>query len=186
MTAETQPTAQDNAHRSRWPMIIIIVVSVGSLGGSWLLFFLTQSGSIDFGTVNNGAFVEPARTVSSLALSREGVVFDTDRKWWLLVVPGAGRCDSDCSDAIERSRALHVLLNREAGRVRRGLVVPSARPVIDPADADVLIGPGANALAEGAYIVDPDGNFVTFYRFDQIDKPLLEDLKRLLKVSQLG
>lgn len=173
-------------HTSRWPMIIICVVAIGSLGGSWLYFFLVQSGSVGFGTVNNGAFVEPARTASSLALSQEGVAFETDGKWWLWVVPGQGRCAGDCAEAIERSRALHVLLNRQASRVRRGLVVPSARPDIDPQDAQVLIGPGANVLDPGAYLVDPDGNLVTVYRFEQVGKDLLEDLKRLLKVSQIG
>lgn len=167
-------------------MIIICVVAVGSLGGSWLYFFLVQSGSMSFGTVNNGAFVEPARNASDLALSHEGLVFDTERKWWLLVVPGVGRCDDSCTEAVERSRALHVLLNRDATRVRRGLVVGHARPDIDPMEAEVLIGPGANVLDQGAYIVDPDGTLVTFYRFDQIGKPLLEDLKRLLRTSQIG
>ena len=41
-------------------------------------------------------------------------------------------------------------------------------------------------LARGVYIVDPLGNVVLRYSHEQVGKPLLDDLKHLLKVSQIG
>jgi cytochrome oxidase Cu insertion factor (SCO1/SenC/PrrC family) len=41
-------------------------------------------------------------------------------------------------------------------------------------------------LKAGAYVVDPLGNLVLWYSYDDVGKPLLNDLKRLLKVSQIG
>ena len=41
-------------------------------------------------------------------------------------------------------------------------------------------------MDEGIYIVDPNGNLVFFYPLDINPKLLLADLKKLLKVSQIG
>ena len=41
-------------------------------------------------------------------------------------------------------------------------------------------------LTPGVYIVDPLGNVVLRYSHEQVGKPLLDDLKHLLKVSQIG
>ena len=41
-------------------------------------------------------------------------------------------------------------------------------------------------MDEGIYIVDPNGNLVFSYPLDINPKLLLADLKRLLKVSQIG
>jgi hypothetical protein len=52
-------------------------------------------------------------------------------------------------------------------------------------DLVFLIGQ-VEALAPGIYIVDPLGNLVFHYALDAAGKPVLQDLKRLLKVSQIG
>lgn len=178
-------SAAQSEHRSRWPMIIICIVAIGSLGGSYLYFFLVQSGSMNFGTVNNGSFVSPALNAADLSLSHGGEAFDTDGKWWLWTVEVNG-CDVDCVAAIDRGRASHVLLNREASRVRRAVIAEHVTEGLDTKDAIWLTGPVAGVLKDGAYLVDPNGNLVFFYSFDQVGKPLLDDLKRLLKVSQIG
>ena len=41
-------------------------------------------------------------------------------------------------------------------------------------------------LPTGIYIVDPLGNLVFHYPLQDMGKPVLQDLKRLLKVSQIG
>ena len=45
---------------------------------------------------------------------------------------------------------------------------------------------GGAELAPGVYLVDPIGNLVFRYPLDTLGKPVLSDLKRLLKVSQIG
>ncbi len=54
-----------------------------------------------------------------------------------------------------------------------------------PPDVIQFVGE-LGGLKAGAYIVDPLGNLVLWYPYDNVGKPLLEDLKRLLKVSQIG
>jgi hypothetical protein len=62
-----------------------------------------------------------------------------------------------------------------------------------PSDALVAKYPGlrllsgsGSPLAAGIYIVDPLGNLVLHYPVDASGKSVLTDLKRLLKVSQIG
>ena len=41
-------------------------------------------------------------------------------------------------------------------------------------------------MSPGVYIVDPNGNLVFFYEISVDPALIKEDLKRLLKVSQIG
>ena len=49
---------------------------------------------------------------------------DAERAWRLLVVPG-DRCTDPCRKAVFNLRQLHARLNKDAGRVRRALVLLS-------------------------------------------------------------
>ncbi|MEC7251173.1 MAG: hypothetical protein VXW10_08035, partial [Pseudomonadota bacterium] len=42
------------------------------------------------------------------------------------------------------------------------------------------------AMPYGIYIIDPLGNLVFYYATETPPKDILQDLKRLLKVSQIG
>jgi len=46
----------------------------------------------------------------------------------------------------------------------------------------------ADILSQGAgiYVVDPLGNIMMFYAFEQIGKPMLKDMKKLLRTSNIG
>jgi hypothetical protein len=180
-------------------MLMLLIVGV-SLGGAYLLFFSTQGGS-GWGTTNNGTFLSPPRTAAELGLgidSGEEIdeKADLSGSWWLWVVAPLG-CDAQCEDALFQLRQLHVLLNKDATRVRRALVLSG---VMFEATSDVAIDSAHSSrypdlttlhgslhgLASGVYIVDPIGNLVFWYPLTDAGKPVLDDLKHLLKVSQIG
>ena len=54
-----------------------------------------------------------------------------------------------------------------------------------PLEVTVLSGV-QKTMPEGIYIIDPIGNFVFRYGADGNPKDILSDLKRLLKMSQIG
>jgi len=173
---------------SRKQLIVMITIAAISLGGSYALYYASLSGGT-WGTTNKGVFVDPAINAASLELvNRDGASVSGVETWWLWVVQPAG-CDSACDDALHQLRQAHILLHREAGRVTRGLVTPTP---VDPGELDerypdleFLSGP-IGELSPGIYIVDPLGNLVLHYPLDAAGKPVLDDLKRLLKVSQIG
>ena len=124
---------QTTKNSGRRQLTIILVMAAFSLGGSYLLFFSAKSGS-SWGTTNNGAFVQPPVTVQQLDWRTiENVPLDTSGQWWLWTV--SDQCSDSCEQALQKLRAAHILLNREAKRVRRGLTTgPSFVPPEDQPD----------------------------------------------------
>jgi cytochrome oxidase Cu insertion factor (SCO1/SenC/PrrC family) len=161
------------------------------------------------GAVNHGMLIEPVRPLPALALATlNGSPTATDflRRHWTLIYIGAGSCDTRCHEALYQIRQVRLALNQDADRVQRlfiamdpccdrdflerehpGLVVAlgsdaSTLRLIEnfPADGEPLAGAGR------IYVVDPLGNLMMAHPRDSDPKHLLEDLKRLLKLSQIG
>ena len=178
----------DATKKNRRLLLAMFGIAFLTLGGSYLLFYNAQEGGV-WGTTNKGAFVDPPMTVAELGLSDNGGQLVTEGiTWWLFVVAPEGCAADACADAVHQLRQLHVLLNKDADRLQRALVT---RRGVSPA----LLGdyPGVNhltgeqmTLSEGIYIVDPIGNLVLFYPLSDAGKPVLTDLKKLLKLSQIG
>jgi cytochrome oxidase Cu insertion factor (SCO1/SenC/PrrC family) len=176
---------------SRIQLVLLVTMAVVSLAGASLLFQAARGGAL-WGTTNNGTFVTPPVTVADLNLRDEpGVAWTTTGgTWWLWVVP-QGPCESSCQHALHQLRQLHILLNRDAGRVRRALVRGTPAPSADLELAELypqlaFLSADVAGLAEGIYVIDPLGNLVLHYPMQDAGKPVLDDLKRLLKVSQIG
>jgi hypothetical protein len=171
----------------RLQFLVIVAISVVSLTGAWLLYQQARDGAL-WGTTNHGTFVDPPLTVADLAIvdADGGLPFDA-ANWWLWVVP-QGPCAEDCQQALHQLRQLHVLLNRDAARVRRGLVTSAPDATILAAQYPrlQLLSGNLEQLERGIYIVDPLGNLVFHYPMSEAGEPVLNDLKRLLKVSQIG
>lgn len=176
------------SRRNRSQLLLIFLIAFATLGGSYLLFYLIRDVGV-WGTTNHGEFVEPPVQVADLALrGDDGQPIGPDESWWLMVAV-EGQCDPDCAAALHQLRQLHVLLNKDASRVRRVFVTPPGM------DVSALLAPypqmqhatsASPGLGNAIYIVDPIGNLVLRYRFESSGKPVLEDLKRLLKLSQIG
>ena len=145
--------------KNRTQMIVMLAVAMISLGGSYLLFYLAQ-GTEGWGTTNNGAWVEPPTTIADLGWQVEG----DERVWWLWTVNA--NCDDACQATAKNLEALHILLNREADRVRRGYTDLSGAADLAwmenfPQLNQVVIG-NANTIDPGIYIIDPLGNLPIF------------------------
>ncbi|MFM7121191.1 MAG: hypothetical protein ACKOZX_13265 [Gammaproteobacteria bacterium] len=173
--------------RARRQLLLMFGIAGLSLGGASLLFYLSQSGV--WGTTNNGTFVEPPQDATALqVVDGNGRPAADAHVWWLWVVRDTP-CDAACDQALHQLRQLHVLLNRDGERVVRALVSPTGTP--DSALAEKYPGlkflaGNTAALTPGIYIVDPIGNLVLRYPVETPGKAVLQDLKRLLKVSQIG
>jgi hypothetical protein len=61
------------------------------------------------------------------------------------------------------------------------LVIVRADPPLQPL---LALLPAVNA--DRIYLVDPLGNLMMFYESDSKPKGMLEDMKRLLRLSQIG
>ncbi len=185
MTDQDQMT--DATKKNRRLLLAMFAIAFVSLGASYLLFYSAREGGV-WGTTNNGAFVDPPLKMATLGLADSGGQLMTEGiTWWLWVVAPA-ECTAECADAAHQLRQLHVLLNKDADRLRRALVTGRGTkpallaqyPKMEHLSGDL------SPLSEGIYIVDPIGNLVLFYPLSDAGKPVLTDLKKLLKLSQIG
>jgi hypothetical protein len=121
---------------------------------------------------------------------------------WSLIYIGDGRCDAACRTALTYGRQSRLALNKDMQRVQRvflstaqccdhqylkaeqpGLVVLDA----SSAEGQRLLAQFPEDRATSLFVVDPLGNLMMRHEASQlIDKALLTDLKKLLKLSQIG
>lgn len=167
-------------------LIMLVTFPLLSVGAAWILFYL--AGNVQLDTTNNGEFVDAVK-VADLALEGpDGSALHDGGTWWIWMV--TEECAAACEETLVGLRQLHLLLNEDAERVQRGLVAMSSSPyqqVRDRFPALRFLRSGTSGvLVPGVYIVDPIGNVVLRYARDTEPRPVLDDLKRLLKVSQIG
>jgi len=124
-------------------------------------------------------------------------------KWTLLYVQH-GRCDDDCRRHLYDTRQVRLALDREMNRVQRVFIGDSdccdlkelraAHPDLiairaSPADEPLLVLLPARSGAVNShrvYLIDPLGNVMMFYEANARPKGMLEDMKRLLRLSSIG
>jgi cytochrome oxidase Cu insertion factor (SCO1/SenC/PrrC family) len=159
--------------------------------------------------VNHGVLILPARTLPQVALPRDGdpqaagtAASAPFRGRWSLVYVGRGACDTPCRGALYVMRQTRLALNNDMTRVERVFLVSgdccdraflaSEHPgllVLDATGADArplleeFPSPG---LEHTLFVVDPLGNLMMSYDARRDPHGLLEDLKKLLKLSHIG
>lgn len=176
--------------RNRVMLVGLFAIVFVPLFAAYVLYQNTRS-STPWATTNKGALLDPIVAVADLGLTSNdsAVSMRQSGNWWLVTVAD-GACDGDCQQALHQLRQLHVLLGRDASRVKRALVelgAPQQEIALLQEYPEISgFGGPIHALAAGVYIVDPLGNVVLRYRYADAGKPVLDDLKQLLKVSHIG
>lgn len=182
-------TEANPIRRNRTLLVGLFAIAIVPLiGASWL--YESSRSSKPWGTTNRGELLDPIVSVEALHLTAaDGASSMVDSgQWWLVTVSNDG-CSADCQNAVHQLHQLHILLGRDASRVKRGLIELGATPVaaeLSQYPEVAQFSGEAQSLKSGVYIVDPLGNLVLHYGFGDAGKPVLQDLKQLLKVSHIG
>jgi hypothetical protein len=124
-------------------------------------------------------------------------------KWTFLYVQH-GRCDDECRRRLYDTRQVRLALDREMNRVQRVFIgdsdccditeLKAAHPDLiairaSPADEPLLTLLPVRTGAENShrvYLIDPLSNVMMFYAPDVRSKGMLDDMKRLLRLSSIG
>jgi len=208
----TPPAAHDRRQR---PILIgIALIFFAPLALSFYLYY--GRNWHPGGHVNAGELIDPARPLPSLALplADAGTATGTSTpgetnpqflkgKWTFLYIQH-GRCDDECRRLLYDTRQVRVALDREMHRVQRVFIGDSdccdwteLRAVhpdliaIRASAADepllALLPVRADAVnSHRTYLIDPLGNAMMFYAPAVKSKGMLEDMKRLLRLSSIG
>jgi hypothetical protein len=187
--------------RQRRLLIGVALMFFAPLGVCFLLYY--GLGWHPGGHVNKGELVQPARPlpVAALPLASGG---ETDpqvlrRKWTMLYVQ-RGPCDDNCLRHLYDTRQVRTALDREMNRVQRMFIAdadccdmqklrdihPDLIIVRDGAPVEPLLALLPAANSDRIYLIDPLGNLMMSYASDSKPKGMLEDMKRLLQLSQIG
>lgn len=133
-------------------------------------------------------------------VTRNDIGVASDETRWQLLVTSAGPCQDECRTLVYLARQLQIGLGRDASRASHALAsaqpLPNdyeaqlrreypqlKRPALDPA----RYRQGASDVPMPAlWIVDPHGNLVLRYDARAKGKDILNDLRHLLKLSNIG
>ena len=157
---------------------------------------------------NYGQLVQPVRKVDWPVLeSNDGKLFEGGfgRRWSFLLFAGE-RCAEDCRQNLFYMRQMRTLLGRDTLRLQNVLV--TSAPLDETMQAYLrdfpnlvvienyrdpalyaqfsLDGEQAVGSSPKLYLVDPDNNFMMHYPAVNDHERVLEDLKKLMKLSQIG
>lgn len=198
----TQPK---RSNRTLW--ILVAVCALPYLAG-WLYFQFMDKLPTP-ATTNYGTLLSPVRAVGELPLvGADGATFNTAdlRGKWVLVTVADSACAASCQQNLYFLRQVRQAMGNERRRVERLLMLTETSQLAalqlhlkEHAGMNVAVGPAASitqlqavlqnpnpAAKDGLYIIDPLGNVMMSYPPDFKGELIIKDLRRLLKVSQVG
>jgi hypothetical protein len=157
---------------------------------------------------NYGELVQPVKKMDWPMLETsagEQLVSGFGRKWTFILFAGE-RCAEQCRSNLYYMRQIRALLSRDVERLQNVLVL--AQPLDDQMRAFLVDYPDFKVIEnnrdmklydqfqldhaeavgtrEKSYLIDPDQNLMMHYP-DQYDHyRVLEDMRKLMKISQIG
>lgn len=204
-----EPLTRDaRRRRQRSVLLSIAALFFVPLGLAFYLFY-GHPGLRPGETVNHGELLQPPRPLPGLALPLFGAGRTKPtfllHKWTLLYV-GPGVCGERCRAALYETRQVRTALDRNMDRVQRVFLATGAccdaaflhdeHPDLITVRATAAAAPLLAALpridgiapldAGRVYLVDPDGNLMMTYPPDANPKGMLEDMQRVLQLSNIG
>jgi hypothetical protein len=184
----------DSKRRQRRILIGVALLFFGPLAISFVLYYghAWHPG----GRVNHGELIQPPRPLPDSGLPAP---HSWQHRWTMLYVQ-RGPCDERCLKRLYDMRQVRTALDRDMDRVQRVFVADSdccdqqklreTHPDLITVPRGAAVGPLLGLLPEPdsqrIYLVDPLGNAMMFYAADAPAKGMLEDMKRLLRLSQIG
>jgi len=190
--------AQNGQRKSVRPQLFFIaLVFFGPLlVAAWMYY----GGHFDTaGTSNHGALLEPITNLPEVLPDSE--VLERGHGTWLLLYSNAAGCADSCRDALYTMRQGRQMLGKEQNRLLRVFLHGDTPPdtvfiarehqgLITTQDAKLGVLLTNKKPAElpdgGYYLVDPLGNLVMYFRPDMNPSEMVDDIKRLLRLSRIG
>jgi hypothetical protein len=190
-------------HRIKF--LALIGVFLSPFIGGWMALYVFD---VKPTSGNYGTLVTPVqKLVLPVLETRDGEVFEGGfgRKWTLLLFAGEA-CGEQCRSNLFYMRQLRTLLGRDTLRLQNLLVsagpldeemtvylreFPNLKVVENNRDPALygqfqLSGLDEVGSTPMLYLVDPDQNLMMYYPAVIDEYRVLEDIKKLLKVSQIG
>lgn len=202
---ETEPS-REQVRRGRRTAMLLFAIGFGPMIFATIMYY---SGWLHPETrSNHGELIEPAVPVAELNLvdaddqplqTRFGPQLENPK--WMMIVT-AQNCGEECEQLLYLARQVNIALGKNANRVGRAAWIGTVPPELQSRWGDEYSSMERLQLAPGAepawlagvnpaeepriLVVDPFGNVMMHYGNEHTGKDMLEDLKHLMKLSQIG
>lgn len=183
------PTKKIWTSRTKF-VALILIAAVPIFISSAVFFFFPDW--VPTGTTNQGELIVPV--VPGDEISGELLELQS----WVLLQPVAMDCNEACIQMLYLSRQVIIGLGKDASRIKRAVIAPAGvsdrfADLLDSDHGDARIIEADTRLLDQAndsrpvlFLMDPNGNVLMYYSLEKAGKPMMKDLKHLLKVSNIG
>ena len=201
----TEPQHPPSLFWYRVKLLALIAVFLSPFIGGWLAFYVFE---LRPSSGNYGTLVQPVRKIDWPPLETvdgRRIEAGFGRKWTFVLIAG-DRCTELCRDNLYYMRQIRILLGRDTQRLQNLLLsaetldgemreflrdYPQFAVVESFRDRGFyrqfeLDGVEPVGAAPRMYLVDPDQNLMMYYPAKNDHDRILEDLKKLMKLSQIG
>jgi cytochrome oxidase Cu insertion factor (SCO1/SenC/PrrC family) len=198
------PQANIALRRSRQTLLLLAALFFVPFIAAWVIYSFFPDWR-PTGQTNYGDLIAPAQPVPALVLKdSEGKPLDLLKDKWSLVYLGSETCDAGCIERITLVRQIRLALGKNLSRLQRIYIAPDdaaeaaavSTLAKDQPGMQIVVDGGANgqratdffksADPQAFYLVDPNGNWLLVYTGRIDPKRLLEDLKKLMRLSSIG
>ncbi|MGM0768259.1 MAG: hypothetical protein ACQEV6_09545 [Pseudomonadota bacterium] len=203
---DSEGPTPEQIRRGRRTALLLFLIGFGPMVFATIMYYTGWLNPA--GHTNNGELVQPPVPVTEFHLQTSGGEPLADRfgperadaEWMMLVV--AGDCTEPCENLLYLARQVNIALGKNADRMTRAAWLGSVPSSLETRWDDEysamerlqLRGGEAPAWPAGVQpqqeprilLIDPFGNVMMHYGNEHSGKALLEDLKHLMKLSQIG
>ncbi|CAB9541795.1 hypothetical protein BROOK1789C_1837 [Bathymodiolus brooksi thiotrophic gill symbiont] len=196
----------DQTNKNKRTIIIVALMSIIPFMIAW---GLTESSTFRLPSTNRGDLIEPIITTERSELSGMDAftvknIKELSGHWVMLNFISGGICDQLCKDAMHATKQIRLMLNKDLTRVRRALIVMEGKQEasfsswweddlrllkLQPSKSllEKIKAYKPEGISNGAIIImDPLGNLMMHYGADFDPYAVKGDLKKLLRISQIG
>ena len=178
-----------NKTRSRTKLLLLAAIGFGPLFIAYAIFFYFPS-LLPSTTTNNGELIDPPIFMAEANDSGK-----PNASWSLMVIEI--ECGNECEQLGYLATQVVKGLGKDSSRVSKVLMRNNLAPATTSDNSAFkgftsLRSQDTEALSQislgrpGLFLRDPNGNIILFYPVKDAGKPMLKDLKHLLKLSNIG
>ena len=213
---QTQSNPKNPQRASRIKLVLIILLFAGPLAVAFLSYYGNLMDFSLRGQSNHAPLINPAVTLKSFenqSLSGEVLENENMGRMWSFFHIVDGQCDDSCKQALYQTRQTRLAVGKDIKRLKRYIVIMQWDDDSKNPDPESLVGqirtnhPDAMLLKPGqsgvevqileqlneqkaggndAILTDPLGNMMMVVPLELDPRLLLKDMKKLLKLSNIG
>ncbi|MBD3648452.1 MAG: hypothetical protein HUJ31_13590 [Pseudomonadales bacterium] len=195
-------TTTDHVKTGRIKFLLIVSIAVIPIVIAYTMYFYVRDWAPSE-TINEGELILPPVQITDI-IDRSANQVPTGK--WAILIPSESHCSDSCQQLLFLSRQVHTGLGKDATRVNRYLLVAGSEVsattgaiirrdypdlhirYIEKSRLEAVLGPVVGQPFDGnhLFLMDPNGNIMMFYTTELAGKPMLKDLKHLLRISNIG